>query len=655
MKKNKIVYSLVLILFVFLSLITASVAWFANFIVAENETDFFGSSIAAYFADGDGTKEDPYIISNANHLYNLAWLQNKNQFDSRKFYFKVCEIVGEGENIQHVPTTIDMAGKIFGADEEGRSGAIPPIGTFENPFEGYFDGFGSTISNLWVSTVKSDWKEQPEGVEEYDSKYVGLFGAIAGEAIIEDFVLDRVEVKSHIPDAKIGIICGYVNAMVKNVGVYNGILNVSAGTGVKSDYSLIGEKNARIFWDDMPTVDSEYEEIPDGGNDAGGAIKIDVNEEGFPQLGSAYTPVPQSAIDRAFIVGTSVGTAGAKLSNTNYIYSDTINSRNGAGQTFGTNGSVGDLDDGTKHNYERFSANEYITTSTVLQNYGIEINDDFKARIPTSKNQRVQIINTGTQAPQWNSPTTPNVTLSKDYDGDGQLDEIAIPNNSIWFKPLAPGNCVISFMVVNMSGNSDKYRSIYRFKRDNDGNIMEETWTETRFTFLNSKFGNSDLVVFQYYIDPLDVSEQYEFVIGAPTGISDSSIAFYFLALAGASNTGGGEEGTVSRPTNPGEFAEIMYDVDYVIAPNTNVSADTYVNHQTLLRIDTVAVGSKIYYLAAGTGVNTESAPNNSRVYYVEPANSEIIDISSGKQSDAVGKSDTFAGTTFKERDETRL
>lgn len=655
MKNSKIALSLVIVVSVFLALITASVAWFASFITAHTEGEFSGSSIAAYFADGDGTEEDPYIISNAKHLYNLAWLQNKNQFDSRKFYFKVCEIVGEGDNVQHIPTTIDMAGKIFGTDDEGKSGAIPPIGTKENPFKGYFDGFGSTISNLWVSTVKDDWKEQPEGSGDYTSKYVGLFGAISEEAIVEDFILDRVEVKSHIPDAKIGIVCGYVDAMIKNVGVYNGILHVSAGTGVKSDYSLIGEKNPRIVWDDMPTVDSAYKDDVEGGQDAGGAIKIDVNEDGFPTLGSAYTVVPDSAIDRAFIVGSGVDTATGKLSATNYIYSSTINSRTAAGQTFGTNGTVGNLSDNTKHTYEKFSTSEYTSTNTKLVEYGLEVNSDFIDRLPKNKNQQVKIIDTGTTAPKWNSPAAgnPNVTLRGDYDKDGSPDEIVIPDNSIWFKPLAPGNCIISFTVVNMSGNRDKYRSIYRYKRDDDGNIIESSWTETRFTFLNSRFGNSDLVVFQYYIDPQDVAEEYEFVIGAPDGISDDSIAFYFLALAGASNTGGGEGGTVSRPTEPGEFAAIMYDLDYVISPSTDLSAEAYVNHQTLLRIDSVTAGSKVYYLAAGT-LNTIDSPNNSRVYYTSAAGAAITDISVGNQSTGVAKGDTFAGATFKEREETQ-
>jgi hypothetical protein len=70
-----------------------------------------------------------------------------------------------------------MAGKM--ADENGRAGAIPLIGTADHPFTGYFDGCGSVIKNLWVSTKKDDWYEQPEGSLDYSDDYVGLFGTIS--------------------------------------------------------------------------------------------------------------------------------------------------------------------------------------------------------------------------------------------------------------------------------------------------------------------------------------------------------------------------------------------------------------------------------------------------------------------------------------------
>ena len=169
MNKGRIIVSLALLLCTFASLLSASIAWFAAVVHIEGEGEFSGASIVAYFADGDGTERDPYIIAEAHHLYNLAWLQNSGVFSDKKYYFKVCNLDGS-------PKNLNMAGEISGTQTS--SGAIPPIGTKENPFIGEFDGAGSTISNLWVSTLRSDWKEQPEGAGDYESEYVGLFGAI---------------------------------------------------------------------------------------------------------------------------------------------------------------------------------------------------------------------------------------------------------------------------------------------------------------------------------------------------------------------------------------------------------------------------------------------------------------------------------------------
>ena len=216
-----------------------------------------------------------------------------------------------------------------------------------------------------------------------------------------------------------------------------------------------------------------------------------------------------------------------------------------------------------------------------------------------------------------------------------------MPTNGIWFKPMAPGPSIISFSISN-KGGGEKYRSIYRFKRENG---VITSWTETKLVF-NSSFANCDIIAFEFYIDQLDVDEEYEYLIGTSRNDNnDSAVSFVFLALAGASDTGGGEDTPVSRPTEPGTFAEIMYDVDYVISPTVDISADTYENHQTLLRIDAAVGGSKLYYLAAGE-------LGSSRVYYTLPTGCQITDISSGKMSATVGKNETFAGKNFEEREE---
>ena len=53
---------------------SATLMWFSNNISIV-PTQIIASSDGAYYASGNGTKDDPYVINNARHLYNLAWLQ----------------------------------------------------------------------------------------------------------------------------------------------------------------------------------------------------------------------------------------------------------------------------------------------------------------------------------------------------------------------------------------------------------------------------------------------------------------------------------------------------------------------------------------------------------------------------------------------------
>ena len=62
-------------------LVTASYAWFINSEFVE--PNISGYSVAAYFGGGDGTTNNPFIIKNQRHLYNLAWLQYLGYFNKQ--------------------------------------------------------------------------------------------------------------------------------------------------------------------------------------------------------------------------------------------------------------------------------------------------------------------------------------------------------------------------------------------------------------------------------------------------------------------------------------------------------------------------------------------------------------------------------------------
>ena len=671
MKKSintKISSLLVLLSVTFTVLTTASFAWFATFTEVLHEDHFAGSSIASYFYEGEGTEEYPYVINDARHLYNLAWLQQTGVFTAET-HFAICNNWKEKQ-----PIILDMGGKISGADEKNYGGAIPPIGTDKAPFIGHFNGYGSTISNLWVSTKMEDWKEQPHGDNGYASTHVGLFGAVSGDAIIENFVLDTIEVKTTF-DATVGIICGLVDANVQNVGVYNAILNISDGATASSKYSLIGDKTDRVIWEDLPQIDPELDgegNVDTGGDDAGGTIKVDVNDTNnpivIPSGTNGYVKVPNSAKNRAFVLGPDLdilgGNSSPQVNSMVYLYKDLINSTDSAGIDIGGGGS-GDFVGFTKENYTQAFLD--ANTNPIKDDEGnvvkkIVLNAYFTDRIPTSDNAKVSAIDV-TVAPNYSQEKDADgnylylteVTLPRDTDGDGEDDDfsekILIPKNTVWFKPLNSGQCLISFM-VNDLGGGERYRSIYRFKRDADGNIDGSTWTETRLVFKKqAPFNNKELAVFFYEVSESDIQGEYEFLIGAPTlkqgedKKSDEGIYFYFLALAGAGNTGGGSN-TPGGGDDDEQEPPKMYDLDYVISPTTKVAAEGYENHKTVLRV-TDAKDTRIYYLAAQTA-------DDSDVFYYKTATATIADISIGQES-AVGAWGVNLGTgtaKYKNRDD---
>ena len=74
-----------------------------------------------------------------------------------------------------------------------------PVGTLENPFNGYFDGQGHVISGIYI-----DDKSQ---------EYAGLFGVVGSEAVIKNFGV----VDSYISGGEnVGAICGKSEGKIEN-------------------------------------------------------------------------------------------------------------------------------------------------------------------------------------------------------------------------------------------------------------------------------------------------------------------------------------------------------------------------------------------------------------------------------------------------------
>ncbi len=251
MKRKNILLAGILVLLSSIVLVVYGYAWYAG----KKFESLEGKVNPSYFAGGNGSKEQPFKITNKIHMYNLAWLQylgvfNKDVLDDgqlKQYHFKIS--VEE----------IDMTGL-----------ALPPIGTEDNPFIGSFEGNGCVIKNVITSNNISSLKEHPNFDNFNLGSVVGFFGVIGDNGTlphtisntvnsVNNFFLDNVMVESNTDTTLIGIVAGYVNANIQNIGVTYSKISLAKGmthlNNMKkiSNYSLIGYVDeSNIEWTDKP-------------------------------------------------------------------------------------------------------------------------------------------------------------------------------------------------------------------------------------------------------------------------------------------------------------------------------------------------------------------------------------------------------------------
>ena len=280
---KRIFRSLAALLIIVISFSAISFAWLASGKYLNFPSSFGGSATPAYFAGGDGSEDKPFRITNAVHLYNLAWLQYLGYFNRR-----------EGFNNDRDQTYFALDGDI---DMRGR--AIPPIGTEEYPFIGQFNGNGYKVTNLTISNKKGtdNLLKAPTNAKflnnilrfvddskAHDIEIVGMFGVTGNykgylddylkhhaknptdfntaKVNVSNFYVDKIHVRSNSAKTLAGLAAGYIGGNFSNVGVYrsdikfaaNAQANGVAGEGVLSKYSLVGAYNEDLVnWSDGTT------------------------------------------------------------------------------------------------------------------------------------------------------------------------------------------------------------------------------------------------------------------------------------------------------------------------------------------------------------------------------------------------------------------
>lgn len=209
-----------------------SFAWFSN---NNNVTrGFDGSTTGAYFARGNGSEGNPYVINKPIHLYNLAWLQYVGFFKDKEPYFII-------------ERDLDMSGW-----------TLPPIGTTENPFLGHLDGNDTLHSQGQTATAKISNLTISNSFEKYNGRHpssqklstfispeiTGLFGVLGNktstvEPSVKNLYLNKISIDSATDNALSGVVAGYVNGALSNILINDSSLNLKDGTNKLAGYDSI--------------------------------------------------------------------------------------------------------------------------------------------------------------------------------------------------------------------------------------------------------------------------------------------------------------------------------------------------------------------------------------------------------------------------------
>lgn len=201
-----------------------SYAWFTNHNnVTDN--DLHGSTAGAYFARGDGSSTNPYVINKPIHLYNLAWLQYIGAFKDASGTDK--------EPYFLIESNLNMAGW-----------TLPPIGTETNPFMGHLDGFQKKVENLTISNSFAAYNGKHPAAVTKDNfqtlNITGLFGVIEQPTkdtttpSLQNLYVDKLTVSSTTKQTLTGLVAGYVNGKIDGVGINDSKLDLASGTTATS-------------------------------------------------------------------------------------------------------------------------------------------------------------------------------------------------------------------------------------------------------------------------------------------------------------------------------------------------------------------------------------------------------------------------------------
>ncbi|MDL2300868.1 fibronectin type III domain-containing protein [Lachnospiraceae bacterium OttesenSCG-928-D06] len=225
------------------------------------KTDSILMSTAAttsYEMQGDGTKNNPYIISDMETFDNI-----RNNLSA---YYKLT-------------SNIDFQGKI-----------VIPIGNLvSTPFKGTIDGDGYTIRNFVIDS---------------SATYPGLFG-ISSSAVFRNLILENGESKKNLKKAQIGILASILNnCSLENIEIVNPCVFGGEQTG-----ALFGSVSGGSVKNCVVRGNIEVESLYRAGGLGGYAIDAEITKcfvkgrgivKGVLDAGGLIGYAPKSTINQCF-------------------------------------------------------------------------------------------------------------------------------------------------------------------------------------------------------------------------------------------------------------------------------------------------------------------------------------------------------------------
>lgn len=294
-------------------LVLAALAWIAVPVSAraEGETVDTWDGTAVAFTQGRGTKEEPWLIENAEQLAYLAQQVNNGTNYRGKHFLLVSDL--------------DLSVKEW-----------TPIGTYSNSFWGGFDGGGRTITGMTITGK--------------ENKYVGLFGACynftAPSSYIKSVTVKRANISGH---SFVGAIAGAGANISDCYSIENTIYASRCVGGVCG--SLIGN------------ISGCYNSSSVKGNSTAGGIMGSASYEGRDGNGVVQYCYNIGAVTVSQQDSSVGGITGASANR--YNISNCLN----CGKITGNGKNVGGIVGSTDSSYMNFIGNCYYNSD--LNNAGV--------------------------------------------------------------------------------------------------------------------------------------------------------------------------------------------------------------------------------------------------------------------------------------------